>query len=116
TTKANGATRFIPGSHLWKHDTPPAEDLCVYAELEPGDGFIMLASCYHGGSANTTTNQERLEENQYLNNSPEVLASLYDDEMLKLIGYNLSAPFLGWIKEGHPLAALGRAQPLGDMY
>jgi hypothetical protein len=36
--------------------------------------------------------------------------------MLKLIGYNLSAPFLGWVKEGHPLAALGREQPLGDMY
>jgi len=36
--------------------------------------------------------------------------------MLKLIGYNLSAPFLGWIKEGHRLAALGREQPLGDMY
>ncbi|KIW36009.1 uncharacterized protein PV06_11684 [Exophiala oligosperma] len=129
TTKANGATRFIPGSHLWKHDTPPAEDLCVYAELEPGDGFIMLASCYHGGSANTTTDQERLvyscfmtkgylrqEENQYLNNPPEIQSSFYNDEMLKLIGYNLSAPFLGWIKEGHPLAALGRAQPLGDMY
>lgn len=36
--------------------------------------------------------------------------------MLRLIGYNLSAPFLGWIKEGDPLAALGKIQPLKDMY
>ncbi|KAF2501843.1 PhyH-domain-containing protein [Lophium mytilinum] len=129
TTKANGATRFIPGSHLWDHDTPPSEDLTFYAELDPGDAFVMLSSCYHGGSANTTEDEVRLvyscfmtkgylrqEENQYLNNDPEKLKELYDDTMLRLIGYNLSAPFLGWIKEGHPLAALGRQQPLGDMY
>lgn len=60
TTKANGATRFIPGSHLWDHTTPPSEDLTFYAELDPGDAFIMLSSCYHGGSANTTKDEERL--------------------------------------------------------
>lgn len=60
TTRANGATRFIPGSHLWHNDTPPNEDLAYWAELNPGDAFIMLASCYHGGSANTTLDQERL--------------------------------------------------------
>lgn len=61
TTKSNGATRFIPGSHLWGPIEPrPTEDLCVYAELNLGDAFIMLASAYHGGSANKTTDQERL--------------------------------------------------------
>lgn len=60
TTKANGATRFIPGSHLWDHDTPPSEDLTVYAELDAGDAFFMLSSCYHGGSANSTEDQIRL--------------------------------------------------------
>lgn len=60
TTKQNGATRFIPGSHLWNHETPPSEDLVSYAELDPGDAFIMLSSCYHGGSANTTKDEERL--------------------------------------------------------
>lgn len=60
TTKANGATRFIPGSHL--DDTlhgPPDESQTVHAELEKGDAFLMLASCYHGGSANTTADQMR---------------------------------------------------------
>ncbi|KAK0701344.1 hypothetical protein B0T21DRAFT_300532, partial [Apiosordaria backusii] len=60
TTKANGATRFIPGSHLWDQMEPPNEDLAFFAELNPGDGFMMLSSCFHGGSANTTADQERL--------------------------------------------------------
>lgn len=60
TTRANGATRFIPGSHLWGEERCPDEELAYYAELQPGDAFIMLASCYHGGSANTTSDEERL--------------------------------------------------------
>lgn len=129
TTRQNGATRFIPGSHLWDHETPPSEALATYAELDPGDALIMLSSCYHGGSANTTADEERLvyscfmtkgylrqEENQYLNNDPKKLVQLHDDDMLKLVGYNLSNPFLGWIYGGHPLRALGREIPSGDMY
>lgn len=54
TTVANGATRFAPGSHRGNQLDAPDESQCVYAELEVGDGFIMLPSCYHGGSANTT--------------------------------------------------------------
>lgn len=59
-TKANGTTRYIPGSHLGHYLDKPDEDAAVYAEMDPGDAFIMLASCYHGGSANTTENEERL--------------------------------------------------------
>jgi ectoine hydroxylase-related dioxygenase (phytanoyl-CoA dioxygenase family) len=32
----------------------------VHAELDKGDAFFMFASCFHGGSANTTTDQHRL--------------------------------------------------------
>ncbi|CAP64780.1 uncharacterized protein PODANS_5_3360 [Podospora anserina S mat+] len=60
TTKANGATRFIPGSHLWDQMEPPREELAFFAEMNPGDGFVMLSSCFHGGSANTTRDEERL--------------------------------------------------------
>lgn len=59
-TRLNGATRFIPGSHLWDSEIPPDESLAQYTELEPGDGFFMYSSCFHGGSANTTENEERL--------------------------------------------------------
>jgi ectoine hydroxylase-related dioxygenase (phytanoyl-CoA dioxygenase family) len=94
TTMANGATRFIPGSHLWyllsphpqethsssgykyrysagtstdwldrgnyERKSPPNEALAVQAELDKGDAFFMFASCFHGGSANTTIDQQRL--------------------------------------------------------
>lgn len=61
STKANGATRFIPGSHMDESLSGPGdESKVVYAELEKGDAFFMLASCYHGGSANTTTDQMRM--------------------------------------------------------
>lgn len=114
TTQANGATRFIPRSHLWAKTQPPNEDLCSYAELEPGDGFIMLASAYHGGSANTTTNEERLvfstfmikgllrqEENQFLANSLESVKQ-YDARIQKIIGYSVSMPWLGWVDFDDP--------------
>ncbi|KAL7623797.1 hypothetical protein AAE478_005350 [Parahypoxylon ruwenzoriense] len=129
STRANGATRFIPGSHLWAHATPPDESLAVHAELEPGDGFIFLSSCYHGGSANTTTDEERLlysffmtkgylrqEENQYLASSYDTVANMYDDDMLQRLGYSVSAPFLGWVDLKHPLDAIRGESKLRDLY
>jgi len=41
-TKVNGATRFIPGSHLWSKDRPPQPELAVYAELDPGVSVLIL--------------------------------------------------------------------------
>ncbi|KAL2674357.1 hypothetical protein Neosp_012808 [[Neocosmospora] mangrovei] len=129
TTRANGATRFIPGSHLWDHTTPPDEKLSFYAELQPGDAFLFLSSCYHGGSANTTTSEERLmyscfytksflrqEENQYLVAPPQELLKTYDDDTLELIGYGLSPPFLGWVDAMHPLDYLRGEKSFRDLY
>ena len=52
TFKANGATRIVPGSHLWGDDKPDfgpdGEKGVIDAELEKGEAFIMLGSLYHG--------------------------------------------------------------------
>jgi len=114
TTKENGATRFIPRSHLWAHTQPPNEELAYYAELEPGDGFIMLASAYHGGSENASVDQERLifscfmtkgllrqEENQFLANSIESVKR-YPAHIQRMIGYTVSMPWLGWVDFDDP--------------
>lgn len=93
-TRQNGATRVVPGSHLWDYRAPPPVypegdsnpssgdlDKFFHAEMAPGDAFMMLGGTYHGAGANTTANEERLvyaafatrgylrqEENQYLAN------------------------------------------------
>jgi ectoine hydroxylase-related dioxygenase (phytanoyl-CoA dioxygenase family) len=63
TRKENGATRIIPGSHLWDYSQPPpsSDDPSIEcAELEPGDAFMMLGGCFHGAGANNTVDEERL--------------------------------------------------------
>ena len=60
TTRANETTIFIPRSYRWVNTQLPNEELAFYAELELADGFIMLASAYHGGGGNTTADQEWL--------------------------------------------------------
>lgn len=102
STKANGATRFIPGSHLEATEQPPDERFVRYAELNVGDGLILLSSCFHGGSANTTKNEERLlfscfmtrgwlrqEENQYIA-VPVEQAKKLPLRIQKLLGYTIS--------------------------
>jgi len=118
TTKENGATRFIPGSHLWEHERAPDESLVHYAELEPGDAFLMLASCYHGGSANRTADEERLiycsfmtrgylrqEENQYLSVPLETMRK-YPPHIQRLVGYQMAGQFCGWVDGKDPRAIL----------
>ncbi|OAL25930.1 hypothetical protein AYO22_04557 [Fonsecaea multimorphosa] len=46
TTRENGATIIIPGSHLWKDDRCPYDHEAVPAELEPGDATFFLGSTY----------------------------------------------------------------------
>ena len=54
TTREIGATRVVPGSHLWGDEMPEfiddsGMDLVVDAELKAGEAMIMLGSLYHGG-------------------------------------------------------------------
>ncbi|OGE54749.1 hypothetical protein PENARI_c005G01845 [Penicillium arizonense] len=128
-TKANSATRFIPGSHLWDHDAPPNEDLCDFAEMKRGDAFLMMASCFHGGSANTTADEKRLifstfmtkgylrqEENIYLAVDLDVMKK-YPVEIQKVAGYSLSEPFLGWVDSADPRKLLDKEMPTNtDMW
>lgn len=117
TTKPNGATRIVPGSHLWDYATPPPEDESdvVDVELEPGDGLFILGSVYHGGGSNTTTDQYRhvafaaatrswlrQDENQYLSHQPENIKRL-PLEIQRFVGYSCGDPYTGWVDYSDPL-------------
>lgn len=59
-TEEMGATRIIPGSHLWpdfSHFGSP--DLTTAASMKAGDMLLYNGKVLHGGGANTTTDQPR---------------------------------------------------------
>ena len=60
-TEANGATRVVPGSHLWAdYDRAPSEDEFGVATMEAGDGLLYSGRVVHNGGANTTEDEWRL--------------------------------------------------------
>lgn len=78
----------------------------------------MLSGCFHGGSPNTTKDEERIvlstfstrgylrqEENQYLSNSMESIGAL-PEYLQERMGYGLSRPFMGWVDLKSPMLML----------
>ena len=54
-TEANGATRLVPGSHLWDHSPEYGKPYdSIPAEMAKGSVLIWHGSLWHGGGANTT--------------------------------------------------------------
>ena len=109
TTRENGATLAIPGSHLWDNDTAPKVEEAIFAEMEVGECFVMLGSVFHGGGTNTTQDVRRIlhglffrkgyyrqEENAYLANRAEDVLP-WSSEAQKLLGYHLSTPNIGYL-------------------
>jgi len=59
-TEELGATRVIPGSHLWEDYRDRGNpDMTVPAELKPGDALVYSGKVVHGGGANKTSDQWR---------------------------------------------------------
>ncbi len=117
-TDVNGATRVVPGSHLWEDGRTPTQADTVPAEMERGSLLIYTGSVFHGGGANrsdrsrTAVNIDyclgwlRQEENQYLSCPPEVAREL-PVELAKLIGYSRAAFALGYFGDTQdPIEAL----------
>lgn len=54
-TAENGATRAIPGGHLWEdYENLGTEEMAVPAVMKPGDVLFFTGRLVHGGGENRT--------------------------------------------------------------
>jgi ectoine hydroxylase-related dioxygenase (phytanoyl-CoA dioxygenase family) len=117
-TEENGATRVIPGSQEWPVYLKHSVGETVPVEMTKGSCLLYSGKVYHGGGANRSDAVRtglnltycvawlRQEENQYLSCPREVALGL-DDELLKLMGYQIGAYALGYADDVRdPLDAL----------
>lgn len=119
-TEANGATRLVPGSHMW---TDPlsrlgANDEVVAAEMPRGSVLAWLGNLVHEGGPNTADaprlgvtmnyNQAwiRQQENQYLAIPPEVVRT-FPERLQRLAGWDIHPPFIGNVDGRNPIKLLG---------
>ncbi|CRI57435.1 phytanoyl-CoA dioxygenase family protein [Pseudomonas sp. CCOS 191] len=108
-TEENGATRVIPGSHLWDDERMPTQEETVAAQMPAGSALLWMGSVYHGGGANTSAAPRtgltmaydlaflRLEENHFLSIPIERVRQL-PAEMQRLLGWSASSTLLGWVE------------------
>ncbi|MBW2292294.1 MAG: phytanoyl-CoA dioxygenase family protein, partial [Deltaproteobacteria bacterium] len=94
-TENNGATRVIPGSHLFDDKLEFKLQDTVPAEMEAGSVFLYTGSVYHGGYARSWLRQE---ENQYLS-VPHSIAEELPKPLLRLMGYARGAYALGYVDD-----------------
>ena len=123
-TQANGATRLVASSHHWPTEQRPEPGpdgtvTTIAAEMDRGSVLLYLGSLWHGGGANTTDqvrvglNLEyaagwvRQQENQYLVLPPDRTEGV-PDEVLRVLGYATTPPFLGYVDGRDPLRQIDR--------
>jgi ectoine hydroxylase-related dioxygenase (phytanoyl-CoA dioxygenase family) len=117
-TAANGGTSFVPGSHRFAQsaDEPGALDKVDTRPLEMPVGAVMIfhGSLWHGGGANTTSDEWRLgvnvqycpgfvrqQQNPYLG-IPVEIATTFSDRLLELLGYRLYKGIMGHVDGRSP--------------
>jgi ectoine hydroxylase-related dioxygenase (phytanoyl-CoA dioxygenase family) len=121
-TSENGATRFVPGSHLWEVGRrPEPSDSVMLAEMPAGSVMFYLGNLWHGGGANQTQRSRlgvileyvaswlRPQENHCLAVPRKTIREL-PDRLQELLGYNIYPPFVGYVDGRHPRSVLIRPE------
>lgn len=119
-TEENGATRIIPGSHLYDHSPEFFKDYdSIPAEMPKGSVLVYHGSLWHGGGLNRTSSRRigiamnycagyvRQQENQQLG-IPADLVARFEPRLQELVGYDLYNGLIGHIDKKHPRELLGR--------
>jgi len=127
-TEANGATRLVPGSHLWDHSPDYGQPYdSIAAEMPKGSVLIWHGSLWHGGGANTTQQRRagiamnycagyiRQQENQQLG-LDRVTVDRFEPRLRQLVGYGVYNMLIGHINKHSPEELLlGNAPERGGM-
>ena len=119
-TEANGATRWVPGSHLFDHEPQPGEKPeYIAAAMPAGSVLIVNGGTWHCGGANSSENDWRLgisvqycrgwmrqQQNQYYSLSPEDVRDM-PEELAALCGFSLYRGIMGHVDGASPGRYLG---------
>lgn len=113
-TAENGATRVLPGTHKLGPKVTASEAALQSeldrAEMTRGSCFFYTGKVFHGAGANTTdavrqgvnitycVGWVRQEENQYLT-TPIEIAKTLDEDLLKLMGYQMGGLAVGYVRD-----------------
>jgi hypothetical protein len=125
-TIENGATRVLPGTHRMEPTATSAEAEVgreiERAEMERGSVFFYTGKVFHGAGANRSgavrqginitycVGWVRQEENQYLS-TPLELARTLDDDLLKVMGYQMGGLAVGYVGDFEDPMSTVRAMP-----
>jgi ectoine hydroxylase-related dioxygenase (phytanoyl-CoA dioxygenase family) len=118
-TKENGATRAIPGSHLWPAGRmPTADDPVEYLEMPRGSFAVWLGSTFHAASTNHT-DHARVGTQMGFNCGwlrpheanlllvPPLVARDMPLNVQEVLGYRAHRGMLGCIEQQSPIEKLG---------
>lgn len=113
-TEANGATRVVPGSHLWDHAPEYGAPYdSVPAEMPAGSVLVWHGSLWHGGGANRTPWRRygiamnycagwiRQQENQQLGLPLETVRG-FEPRLRELCGFGTYRQLIGHIDKQTP--------------
>jgi ectoine hydroxylase-related dioxygenase (phytanoyl-CoA dioxygenase family) len=113
-TAANGATHFVPGSHLRERRPRPDERVeTEQALMSAGSAFVYHGSLWHGGGANCSAARRlaivvnycagflRQEEAQLLALPRERVAAM-SPRLQALVGYSTYRGLLGHVDQRNP--------------
>jgi hypothetical protein len=118
-TAENGATRVVPGSHLWPARRKPQEHEVVAAEMKAGSAIFYVGKTLHGGGPNQTKDQMRralflgfslgwlrTKENFFISTPIDAVREM-PERVQKLLGYETHGG-IGVVDVGCPSALLAR--------